>query len=357
MVQNYLSSFNGILGFDLMGNNLGQYLAALLVILLTILLFKLLKSFILGRLNGGQKRRQREKTALSRAINALGWPLYFLAGLWLTASFIVHEPWLVVALRWLTVVLVTYYLIRVLQSLVDYGVDRFSVEREEKGEGTSAAAIKLMGRMVKILLWVIGSIIVFQNLGYNISALAAGLGIGGLAIAFALQNVLGDVFASFSIYFDRPFEIGDFIIVGSDMGIVQHIGIKSTRVQTLQGQELVISNRELTETRVHNYRKMERRRIVFNFGVEYGTPEDKLARIPEMVKEIVNRQEEAEADRVHFKAFGAYSLDFEAVYYINNRDYARYMDIQQDINLEMKKKFAEEGIAFAFPRQDVFLVK
>lgn len=252
---------------------------------------------------------------------------------------------------------VFHHLIKGLQSLVDYGIERFSRVREKEGKGTSASAIKLIGRLIKLVLWIVGSIIVLQNLGYNVSALAAGLGIGGLAVAFALQNVLGDVFASFSIYFDRPFEIGDFIVVGSDMGVVQHIGLKSTRLQTLQGQELVISNKELTETRVHNYRRMNRRRVVFNFGVEYDTADEKLAKIPAMVKEIIDHQELAETDRVHFKEFGSYALEFEAVYYVNDPDYNRFMDIQQNINLALKKKFSQEKIVFAFPRQDISLLK
>lgn len=357
MLQDYFDSLNGVMGASLWGNTFAQYIFSFILLLLVVLLFKTIKLFVNQRLKDKHGRYQKEKMILVRAIDALGWPIYFLAGFHLAVFFLNYGPWLSSVLNWLTVVLVAYYLVRVIQSLVDYGVDRLSAVREKEGEGTSASAIKLTGRMIKAVLWVIGLIIVMQNLGYNVSALAAGLGIGGLAIAFALQNVLGDIFASFSIYFDRPFEIGDFIIVGQDMGIVQHIGIKSTRVKTLQGQELVISNRELTETRVHNYRKMDRRRIVFNFGVEYGTSDKKLAQIPEMIKEIIDTQELASVDRVHFKEFGPYALIFEVVYYINDRDYARYMDVQQAINLEMKKRFAKEKIAFAFPRQDIALVK
>lgn len=335
---------------------MAAYLRAFLALLLTVLALKTAKFFFLKKLRRGEKAR-KEKTALVKMVKAIHWPFYFLVGLHAASLFLVRPDWFQTALHWLTIVVLAYYLIRVFQALVDYGVDRISAVREEEGEGTSASAVKLIGRVAKAILWVIGLIIVMQNLGYNISALAAGLGIGGLAVAFALQNVLGDIFASFSIYFDRPFEIGDFIIVGQDMGIVQHIGIKSTRIKTLQGQELVVSNKELTETRVHNYRKMDRRRVVFGFGVEYATPEEKLAAIPDMVREIIDRGELTEVDRVHFKEFGAYSLNFEVVYYINDRDYARYMDAQQSINLEMKRRFAEERINFAFPRQDIFMVK
>lgn len=338
-------------------NTIGQYLAALITLALTFLVFKTAKSIILRWLKNKKGRWQKEKQAAIQAVEVIGWPLYLLVGLHLAGAWLTFGLWLNQALHWLTVIVITYYLIRALQALVDYGVDRVAVSRREKGEATSASAIRLLGRMVKGLLWVVGFIIILQNLGYNITALAAGLGIGGLAVAFALQNVLADIFASFSIYFDRPFEVGDFIIIGSDMGTVQHIGVKSTRLKTLQGQELVVSNKELTESRVHNYRKMDRRRIVFEFGVEYQTPQEKLVKIPKIVKEIIDQQALADIDRVHFKEFGPYSLNFEVVYYINDGDYTRYMDTQQSINLELKRVFEQEKIAFAFPRQDVFLVK
>ncbi len=357
MLNDKFSSFKEIINLSVGNNTIERYFIALLLFLATILILKTIKTVVQKKLLREEGRYQRERTALTRVLDEVRWPLYLLAGIHVGVSLLVFGERTGSVLNWVTIVLVAYYLMKMLQSLVDYGVERFSQVREEKGEGTSASAIKLIGRLAKMVLWIIGFIIVLQNLGYNVSTLAAGLGIGGLAIAFALQNILGDVFASFSIYFDRPFEIGDFIIVGKDMGTVQHIGIKSTRLRTLQGQELVISNKELTESRVHNYRRMNRRRISFDFGVEYGTSDEKMAKIPLMVKEIIDSQELAETDRVHFKELGPYSLNFEVVYYVNDPDYNLYMDIQQSINLALKKKFAEEKILFAFPRQDISLLK
>jgi small-conductance mechanosensitive channel len=350
----FLSVFNQ---FHFQGNSLGQYLLALLIIAISFFVLKIVKKVSINTLSRRKIIRQNEKEAIAGMISVASWPLYLLIGLRLSCLILDYGEQIVTFLNWLTVILVTYYLIRVLNSLVDYGVKKFSSTREKNGQATSASAIKLMGRIARMILWVVGFIIVLQNLGYNVSTLAAGLGIGGLAIAFALQNVLADVFASFSIYFDRPFEVGDFIIVGADMGTVQQIGIKSTRLKTLQGQELVISNKELTETRVHNYRKMDRRRITFGFGVEYGTSNEKLEKIPLLVKEIIDQLDLAEIDRVHFKEFGPYSLDYEVVYYINDSEYRAYMDLQQSINLALKAKFEQEKIVFAFPRQDIFLVK
>ena len=216
---------------------------------------------------------------------------------------------------------------------------------------------EILNKIIKGVLWAVAVIIILSNFGYNVSALAAGLGIGGLAIAFAMQNILSDVFASFSIYFDKPFRIGDFIIVGDDLGTVKHIGIKTTRIQTLQGQELIISNKELTETRVNNYKKMERRRISFTFGVEYGTKLKQLKKISSIVKEILDKIKIADLDRVHFKQFGDFSLNFEVVYYVNKPDYLTYMDTQQEINFALKERFEKEGIVFAFPTQTIYLNK
>jgi hypothetical protein len=175
--------------------------------------------------------------------------------------------------------------------------------------------------------------------------------------AFALQNILSDLFSSFSIYFDKPFVEGDFIIIGNDMGIVKKIGIKSTRIQTLQGQELVVSNKELTSTRINNYKKMSKRRAIFNFGVEYSTSKKKLEKIPTIVKKIINNIELASLDRAHFKSFGDSSLDFEVVYYVDSSDYAKYMDIQQEINLALVLAFEKEKINFAFPSRTIYMAK
>ena len=217
--------------------------------------------------------------------------------------------------------------------------------------------IDLLAKALKAILWVVAVVLVLSNLGYNVSTLIAGLGIGGIAIAFALQNILGDLFASFAIYFDKPFQVGDYIIVDDDAGTVKHIGIKSTRIQSRQGEELIISNKELTEARVHNYKKMEKRRIVFTFGVIYETPTQKLKKIPNIIKEIVGKTETAEIDRVFFKEFGEFGLNFEIVYFLKSSDYALFVETQPKINLAIKDSFEKEGIEMAYPTQTVFVKK
>ena len=190
------------------------------------------------------------------------------------------------------------------------------------------------------------------------------LAIGGAAtaivIGFALQHVLSDFFSAFSIYFDRPFEIGDYIIVGEYSGTVTKIGMKSTRVQLLQGEELVLANSELTKTSVRNFKKMKKRRISFTFGVTYDTTSKQLKKIPEIIKNIINPEKIEyidRLDRVHFTEFGDFSLNFEVVYYVKTKDYVKYRDTQQEINFKIKEAFEKEGIEMAFPTQTIYLNK
>jgi small-conductance mechanosensitive channel len=209
--------------------------------------------------------------------------------------------------------------------------------------------------IVRILLWLIIVLIALDNLGVNISALIAGLGIGGIAIALAVQNILGDLFASFTIVLDKPFVIGDFIIVDNFLGTIEHIGLKTTRVRSLSGEQLIFSNTDLLKTRIRNYKRMYERRVVFSIGVIYQTSHERLTKIPKIIRDIINKQEQTRFDRAHFKEYGPYALNFEIVYWIENPDYNVYMDIQQAINLEIFQQFEKEGIEFAYPSQSIYI--
>ena len=194
-----------------------------------------------------------------------------------------------------------------------------------------------------------------DSLGVKISALIAGLGIGGIAIALAAQTILGDLFSCFIIFFDRPFVTGDFIIIGEFKGTVDKIGLKTTRLISLGGEQLIFSNTDLTNSRIRNYKRMDRRRIVFEFGVIYQTTLTQLKKIPQIVEEIITQIPETTFDRAHFASYGDFSLNFEVVYYVNDRDYNKYMNIQQEINFQIKETFEKEGIEFAYPTQTLFL--
>lgn len=249
-----------------------------------------------------------------------------------------------------------FLLIIAAQKFIDYGAKKI-IKKRENGEGDSGEIIKLLSVIAKILLWAVAVLLILSNLGYNVTSLIAGLGIGGIAVALALQNILGDIFSSFSIYFDKPFKPGDVIVVSGHTGAVKKIGIKSTRIQTLQGEELIMPNSELTKASVQNFGLMRRRRIVFNLGVIYDTPAEKLKRIPDMIRKIIEAQAETEVDRVHFKSFGDSSLIYEIVYYVGTGDYNKYMDIQQAINLAIIDKFEEKKIEIAYPTRTVYVKK
>lgn len=224
--------------------------------------------------------------------------------------------------------------------------------RENPAALTTIGALNFMGRL---FLWTVVLLLVLDNFGFDITALVAGLGIGGVAVALAVQNVLGDLFAALSIVLDKPFTVGDFLIVDDLMGAVESVGLKSTRVRSLSGEQLIFSNSDLLNSRLRNYGRMFERRVVFKLGVTYQTVRENLKQIPGIIRAAVEAQSNVRFDRSHFMEYGAYSLNFETVYYVLSADYNQYMDIQQAIYLKIHEDFEREGIEFAYPTQTVFV--
>lgn len=255
-------------------------------------------------------------------------------------------------LRVLFLIAVVYQVIVLLDELIFTAVNRHL--SKEDGTNTLPGVFRVV---IKLSLWIIGGLLIISNLGIDITSLVAGLGIGGLAVSLALQNILSDLFSSFSIAVDKPFEEGDFIIIGDHLGTVKHIGMKSTRLTALSGEEIVISNAELTSVRVRNYKKMQRRRILFSVGVTYDTPPEKLKKLNTIIREAVESQDNVEFDRTHFKEFGDSALLFEVVYYMTTSDYNTYMDTQENINLHIHEQCAKVEIEMAFPTQTVYVKK
>jgi len=203
--------------------------------------------------------------------------------------------------------------------------------------------------LLRLALWVIAFLMVLDNFGFNITALVASLGIGGIAVALAVQNILGDLFASLSIMLDKPFEIGDFIIVGDVLGSVEHIGLKTTRLRGLGGEQVIFSNGDLLKSRIHNHKRMATRRVAFVLRVAYGSSEQELARIPVLIREVIDAEADAAFERAHFFNYGEWSLNFEVVYHFQSPDYIKHMDTQQAILLGIYRRFEREGIRFAHP--------
>jgi small-conductance mechanosensitive channel len=226
-------------------------------------------------------------------------------------------------------------------------------ERKMAKDAAAVTTIDAAGLLARIALWAVVILLVLDNLGVEITALVAGLGIGGIAIALALQNILGDLFASLSIVLDKPFVIGDFIVVDSYLGAVEHVGLKTTRIRSLSGEQLVFANGDLLQSRLRNYGRMAERRVVFALGVTYQTPRESLRKIPGIIRAAIEAQGQTRFDRSHFKAYGESSLDFETVYYVLVPDYNTYMDVQQEINLRIHEEFEREGVEFAYPTRTV----
>lgn len=230
-----------------------------------------------------------------------------------------------------------------------------AMEQKREEDPASVATLSVASWVGRLLLWSVVLLLVLDNLGLDITALVAGLGIGGIAVALAVQNILSDLFASLSIVLDKPFVVGDFVNVDDCLGVVENVGLKTTRLRSISGEQLVMSNADLLQSRLRNYGRMYERRVLFTVGVTYQTPRDKLEAIPGMIEEAVAAQEKARFDRAHFKEFGDFSLNFETVYYVLVADYAIYMDIQQAINLAIHRLFEAHGIEFAYPTQTLFL--
>ncbi len=239
------------------------------------------------------------------------------------------------------------------------GVLLFSLHRyTEKNRDVDAASVttlSALGFLGRLTIWIAAVLLAVSNLGYNISTLIAGLGVGGIAVALAAQNILGDLFASASIVLDKPFVLGDFIVVDDKMGTIEYIGLKTTRLRALSGEQLVFSNNDLLKSRIHNYKRMHKRRVLFTIGTTYDTACDKVAAIPSMLREIVESQKPVQFDRAHFARFGDSALLFEVVYFVLAADYNVFMDIQQAVNLEILRRFNDEKIKFAFPSQTIYL--
>jgi small-conductance mechanosensitive channel len=239
-------------------------------------------------------------------------------------------------------------------SIVGYFLVRYRQRAAEEDPGV-ATAMGAVGFLVRVGVWSIVTLIALDTVGVDITALVAGLGVGGIAVALAVQNVLGDLFASISIILDKPFVVGDFIVLGDYVGVVENVGLKTTRIRALSGEQLVIANSDLLSSRIRNFRRMNERRVVFQVGVVYGTPAEKLKKAPDLIRGAIESRDNTRFDRSHFKSFGDSALVFETVYYMTVPDYNAYMDTQQAINLELYERFEEESLEFAYPTQTLFV--
>lgn len=356
---------NGFLQKNFWNNSVQAWLIALGIFILIFAAFRIFNYAIIHRL---EKLAKKTKTTWDDLVisflDGISWFFYLVLSIYIAIQTITLPEIINKIFYFATIILAGFYIAKGISKAINHFVELQIEKRGEKqgldttGDGkANSSMMKVFGIIAKIIIWTIALLMILSNFGVEITPLVASLGIGGIAIALALQSVLGDLFGAFTIYFDKPFKEGDFIIIDKDMGIVKHIGIKSTRIETLQGQELVVSNKELTSTRINNYKRMQKRRIQFAFGVQYDTGSKKLEKIKKIVADVFNKVEEADLDRVHFKEFAESSLNYEVVYYVNTSDYNKYMDVQEEINLRIYKEFEKAGIDFAFPTRTIHLEK
>ena len=318
-----------------------------------LLLFRLFQQYALQRLKKAAKKTKTDiDDIFLEIIESVKPPFYLFLSFYLSFQFLETGVFLQKIVNTILIIWATIQIIVAVQILGNYIIRKFFIKEKNK---TSKASIYLIGKIFKGILWAIGLLLILSNLGVNITSLVAGLGVGGIAVALALQNILGDLFSSFALYLDKPFEIGDYIVIGPHSGIVQKIGIKTTRIMALQGEEIVISNQELTSTRIQNFKKMKDRRVSFSFGVVYETSSEKLEQIPRIIKKIIQDNKLIRFSRAHFVKFDNSALLFDVVYYVLSPEYTAYRQVHQEILFKVKKEFEKQNIIMAYPTQTLYI--
>ena len=345
------------LNIEIVGNSLLQWLIALAVTLVALGLTGIVLRIGIRRLKASVDEEDPELVQLIAAVAArTSWIFTSILALYIGSLVLVlPDP----ARSVINSVIIIAFLLQA--GLWASAALRTSVEQYRKRQlgkdPASVTTLNILNFIGRVALWSIVLTLVLDNLGVNIPALVAGLGVGGIAIALAVQTILGDLFASLSIVLDKPFVVGDFLIVGDLLGAVEHVGLKTTRLRSLSGEQLVFSNSDLLNSRIRNYGRMFERRVPFNIGVTYQTPREKLRLIPKIIREAIEKQDKTRFDRSNFKEYGDYSLNFESVYYIKGPDYNVFMNIHEAVCLDIHERFEQEGIEFAYPTQVIHMAQ
>jgi len=347
---------NAIINIVVFGNRVSDYLNGFAVFLSGIIIILVFRRFILVKLAAiAGKTRITLDDFLIEVLKKYCTPVLYFGAFYLGIHRLTLHLLFNKIINILGLAVLTIFSIRFLTALISYGFHNYLVKKAT--DPAKERGFKGILSVIKVIMWGLGVVFFLDNLGFKVSTVIAGLGIGGVAIALAAQTILGDLFSYLAILFDRPFEIGDFIVVGDFLGTIEHIGIKTTRIRSLNGEQIVFSNSDLTNSRTRNYKRMDKRRVTFRIGVTYQTSLVHTKEIPSIVKTIIERIQNTLFDRAHFFTFGDSGLIFEVVYYVLSQDYNKYMDIQQDINFAIKEAFEKRGIEFAYPTQTLYIAK
>ncbi len=348
LINNFLADFN-------LSNDLETLIKFLFFTFVILVALRLTKSLIHQKVKTfAQITKNDFDDLVIKILDGFGVAFYLTLSAFLSLEIIDFQDRYSSIIENFVFVLMTYYIIKSLTTISSYLFKKLLKDQKAKYDDFDPTIIKVLNTAVKSILWILGLLFLLQNFNYSISAILGGIGVVGIAIAFALQSVLKNVFAFFSIYFDKPFKVGDFIVLNDKQsGTVKKIGIRSTRIKTLRGEELVISNEDLTNARVQNFKKLTERRVSIDFQVTYDTPAKKLEKINSWVQEIVEAQEQTRFSRSHLRDLSEFSIIFEFVYFVENSDYNIHMDIKQAINLALIKKLEKEGVSFAYPTKTI----
>lgn len=339
-----------------LGNRVLDYAMAITTLVLGLLFVKLVVRAVLRRFKKiAQKTETTFDNLLLKIADRIVLPALYLSCFYVSFKILKVPAGVDGIVNAVELAVVTFFTARLVLMFVGYGVNLYLVKKKE--DITLVRSLEGMLGVVKYLIWAVAVIIYLDNIGFKVSTIIAGLGIGGVAVAIAAQTLLKDFFSYFSIVFDRPFKLGDFIIIGDFMGTVEYIGIKTTRIRSLGGEQLIFSNTDLTDSRVRNYKLMEKRRVLFRLSMVYQTPLSQLKEVPKIIEKVVKNTPDTAFDRAHFFSYGDFGLIFEVVYFILSPDYNKYMDIQQEINFAIKEEFEKRGIQFAYPTQTLYLQK
>lgn len=335
-----------------------NYLLALIIFVVISAIFLLLQKFLLKKLETLSATSDNKiDDLIAIVIKSIKPITYYSIALYIPVKILFHF-----GDKLSSVVDSAFFLIIAIQIVlsinisITFVIDQF-IEKRKGGNTGLASAIHTVGTLVRAIVWIIGILLVLSSFGINVTALAAGLGIGGLAFAFAFQKILADLFGAFVILIDRPFSVGDSVIVGQHSGVVEKIGLKSTRIRSFRGEEITIPNETLTNSQIQNLRRIKERRSIINIGVLYETDRAKLKAIPKLLEGIITKEENTRFGRAHLTQFGDSALVFELVYYILSKDFDEYRKREQDILFHIVDAFDREGIEFAYPTQTLFVKK
>lgn len=328
-------------------NPVSDYFIALATLAAGIVIANVLEVFIIRRLKRWVKKTQTTlDDELVLLFEKFLLPLAYVGVFYISIRDLVIHPILDKTIDVAGIILLTFFAIRLSVSLVEHSI-RFYISAQQAANPSLEKSLHALRALIpasKVLIWLIGAVFLLENLGFDISAIVAGLGIGGVAVALASQGVLQDLFSYFAILFDRPFEIGDFITIDAFSGTVEYIGIKTTRLQSLDGEEIILANADVTKARIRNFKRMKQRRILLKFGVPYDVSLEQLTMIPDMIKGIIHAIDGVRFSHAHFLSYGNTSLNFEVVYYVITNDIHQHMNAQQQINLKLKQEFEQRNI-------------